>query len=332
MDLYFNTPLTASNLDRHEDTMNYFKHNNALVESNNIGDNTRVWAFTHILPEARIGSDCNICDHVFIENDVVIGNRVTIKCGVQVWDGLRIADDVFIGPNATFTNDLFPRSKQYPDKFSQTIIQQGASIGANATILAGNSIGKNAMIGAGAVVTKDVPPNAIVVGNPARISGYVTTTPTQQKQNETNLSHKLGSVGQSSIPGVQFVHLPVIPDMRGSLSFAEYGQYLPFVPKRFFLVFDVPSQEIRGEHAHKQLDQFLVCVKGSCTVLVDDGNCREEYILNSPGAALHIPPMVWGVQYKYSPDAVLMVLASDIYNANDYIRDYDEFLSLVAAR
>lgn len=312
--------------------MNYFKHNNALVESNNIGDNTRVWAFTHILPEARIGSDCNICDHVFIENDVVIGNRVTIKCGVQVWDGLRIADDVFIGPNATFTNDLFPRSKQYPDKFSQTIIQQGASIGANATILAGNSIGKNAMIGAGAVVTKDVPPNAIVVGNPARISGYVTTTPTQQKQNETNLSHKLGSVGQSSIPGVQFVHLPVIPDMRGSLSFAEYGQYLPFVPKRFFLVFDVPSQEIRGEHAHKQLDQFLVCVKGSCTVLVDDGNCREEYILNSPGAALHIPPMVWGVQYKYSPDAVLMVLASDIYNANDYIRDYDEFLSLVAAR
>lgn len=308
--------------------MNYYQHPQSLVESEKIGAKTRIWAFAHVLPGAQIGSDCNICDHVFIENDVVIGNSVTIKCGVQIWDGLRIDDDVFIGPNATFTNDLFPRSKQYPDKFAQTVIQKGASIGANATILAGNTIGRNAMIGAGAVVTRNVPPNAIVVGNPARITGYVSTNSAQQKHPK----ERLGTVGQSAIPGVQFVQLPIIPDLRGSLSFAEYGQYLPFVPRRYFLVYNVQSREVRGEHAHKELHQFLVCVKGSCSVMVDDGDCREEYVLNTPGTALHIPPMVWGVQYKYSLDAVLLVLASDVYNPDDYIRDYDEFLSLVTAR
>ena len=311
--------------------MSFYKHPQALVETDHIGEGTRVWAFSHVLPGAVIGTGCNICDHVFIENDVVIGNRVTIKCGVQIWDGLRIDDDVFIGPNATFTNDLFPRSRQYPEKFSQTLIQQGASIGANATILAGNTIGRNAMIGAGAVVTKDVPPNAIVVGNPARITGYVSTTTTQQNQQVIASSQNLGAEGQSAIPGVQFLRLPMVPDMRGSLSFAEYGQYLSFVPKRFFLVFDVPSREVRGEHAHKQLSQFLVCVKGSCSVMVDDGNSREEYVLNSPGLALNIPPMVWGVQYKYSADAVLLVLASDVYCADDYIRNYDEFLAMVTS-
>jgi acetyltransferase-like isoleucine patch superfamily enzyme/dTDP-4-dehydrorhamnose 3,5-epimerase-like enzyme len=311
--------------------MSFYKHPQSLVETDNIGEGTRVWAFSHILPGATIGADCNICDHVFIENDVIIGNRVTVKCGVQIWDGLRIDDDVFIGPNATFTNDLFPRSRQYPEKFSQTVIQHGASIGANATILAGNTIGRNAMVGAGAVVTKDVPPNAIVVGNPARITGYVSTTTSPRKQDEIEPSKSLGVKGQSDISGVQYIRLPMIPDMRGSLSFAEYGQYLPFVPKRFFLVFDVPSREIRGEHAHKQLEQFLVCVKGSCSVMVDNGKCREEYILNSPGLALHIPPMVWGVQYKYSADAVLMVMASDVYNADDYIRNYDEFLAMVTS-
>lgn len=151
--------------------MSVYKHPNSLVESEAIGDATRVWAFTHILPGARIGSACNICDHVFIENDVIIGDRVTIKCGVQIWDGLRIEDDAFIGPNATFTNDKFPRSKQ-AFKLHETLVCKGASIGANATILSGLVIGENAMVGAGAVVTRDVPANAIVVGNPARISGY----------------------------------------------------------------------------------------------------------------------------------------------------------------
>lgn len=146
-----------------------FIHEKALVEDGaQIGANTRIWAFVHILPRAVIGRDCNICDHVFIENDVVIGDRVTIKCGVQIWDGLRIEDDVFIGPNATFTNDFFPRSRQ-SFELMRTCVKKGASIGANATILPGITIGENAMVGAGAVVTKDVPAGMLVAGNPARI-------------------------------------------------------------------------------------------------------------------------------------------------------------------
>ena len=153
--------------------MTVFVHEHGLCESATVGDGTRIWAFAHVLPGARIGADCNICDHVFVENDVVVGDRVTVKCGVQLWDGIRLADDVFVGPNATFTNDPFPRSKVYPASFPETTVGPGASLGANATILPGPPIGRDAMVGAGAVVTKDVPPHAIVVGNPARIVGYV---------------------------------------------------------------------------------------------------------------------------------------------------------------
>src|SRR5436305_7649904 len=122
-------------------------HPTALVESSDVGEGTLVWAYAHILPGARIGRDCNICDHTFIENDVVVGDRVTIKCGVQLWDGLRIEDDVFIGPNATFTNDRVPRSKVRPPTFPQTRICKGASVGANATLLPGLTVGSDAMVG-----------------------------------------------------------------------------------------------------------------------------------------------------------------------------------------
>ncbi|QMV65342.1 acyltransferase [Pseudomonas berkeleyensis] len=148
-------------------------HPSADVKSQLIGEGTTVWQFVVILAQARIGRDCNINAHCFIENDVVLGDRVTVKCGVYLWDGLRVADDVFIGPNATFTNDRLPRSKQYPDSFPQTVIERGASIGAGAVILPGLTIGAGAMVGAGAVVTRDVPARALVVGNPARIVRYL---------------------------------------------------------------------------------------------------------------------------------------------------------------
>jgi UDP-2-acetamido-3-amino-2,3-dideoxy-glucuronate N-acetyltransferase len=151
----------------------YFQHPQAIVDSDSIGAGTRIWAFSHVLPHARIGRDVNICEGVFIENDVIVGDRVTIKAGVQLWDGLRVEDDVFIGPNATFTNDLFPRSKQWPISYPITRVCNGASIGANATLLPGLTIGKHAMVGAGAVVLGDVPAYAMVVGNPARIVRYL---------------------------------------------------------------------------------------------------------------------------------------------------------------
>lgn len=133
-----------------------------------VPESTRVWQFCVILPEAKIGENCNVCSHCFIENDVEIGNNVTVKCGVQLWDGLRVEDDVFIGANVSFTNDRYPRSKQYPSRFEETVIRKGASIGAGSVILCGIEIGEMAMIGAGSVVTKDVPAGELWVGNPAR--------------------------------------------------------------------------------------------------------------------------------------------------------------------
>lgn len=138
------------------------------VQSPSIGEGTRIWQFVVVLPGARIGKHCNLCAHVFVENDVIVGDRVTVKCGVQLWDGVRLEDDVFVGPNATFTNDPKPRSKLHPSGFAVTTVGKGASIGANATILPGITIGAGAMVGAGAVVTRDVPPGVTVVGNPAR--------------------------------------------------------------------------------------------------------------------------------------------------------------------
>lgn len=161
--------------------MDCFIHNLSDVQTHQIGPNTKVWQFVVILAGARIGADCNICSHCFIENDVVIGDRVTIKVGVQLWDGLRLEDDVFVGPNVTFTNDRFPRSKQYPDSFLTTTVRLGASIGGGAVILPGITIGAYAMIGAGAVVTKSVPSGAIIVGNPARVVGYVKAKNVLQK-------------------------------------------------------------------------------------------------------------------------------------------------------
>lgn len=306
---------------------NFFVHPNGICETKNVGANTTIWAFSHILPKAIVGANCNICDGVFIENEVVIGNNVTIKCGVQVWDGITIEDDVFIGPNATFTNDRFPRSKMYPEEYAKTIVRKGASIGANATILPGIELGAGAMIGAGSVVTRSVPPNAIALGNPARIVGYVGTQETDsQKLSQPEFSNH---IAESDVQGVTLHELPHIRDMRGSLSVGEFERSIPFSAKRYFLVFDVPSQEVRGEHAHHTCHQFLICVRGNCSVVVDDGAHRREYLLDRPTLGIHLPPMTWGTQYKYSRDAVLLVFASDYYDGKDYIRDYNEFKKLI---
>ena len=142
-------------------------HPYADVQSENIAENTRIWQFVIVLPNAQIGSNCNICSHCFIENDVKIGNNVTIKCGVYLWDGIVIEDNVQIGPNVTFTNDKYPRAKQ-PFVLLRTLIKKNASIGAGSVILGGVTIGENAMIGTGSIVTKDVPDNELWYGSPAK--------------------------------------------------------------------------------------------------------------------------------------------------------------------
>jgi len=151
----------------------YFVHDRAWVESENIGGNTRIWAFTHIMKNVKIGTNCNIGEHCFIENGVIIGDDVTVKNGISLWDGIIIEDKVFLGPYSVFTNDIRPRSKSYNYTISKTIIKEGTTIGANATIICGIEIGKYSFIGAGAVVTKDIPDYTLVYGNPAKIHGYV---------------------------------------------------------------------------------------------------------------------------------------------------------------
>jgi acetyltransferase-like isoleucine patch superfamily enzyme/dTDP-4-dehydrorhamnose 3,5-epimerase-like enzyme len=306
-----------------------YLHPHALCESVTVGEGTRVWAFAHVLPRARVGRDCNICDHVFIENDVIVGDRVTVKSGVQLWDGLRVADDAFIGPNATFSNDKYPRSKHYQAQVLQTWIDRGASIGGGAAILPGLRIGARAMVGAGSVVTQDVPAKAVVFGNPARIVGYVDVTRKDAAVREVRPTEPPGAVTPTSVRGVALHHMQLAVDLRGTLSAGEFPKHLPFQPVRYFVVYDVPGKDVRGEHAHRESHQFLVCVRGSVSVVVEDGASAEEIVLDRPDVGLYVPPLTWAVQYKYSSDALLLVLASDPYDPADYIRDYDEFLSTI---
>jgi acetyltransferase-like isoleucine patch superfamily enzyme len=310
--------------------MDLFIHPQAICESTAIGDRTRIWAFAHVLPGARLGTNCNICDGVFIENDVLIGNNVTVKCGVQIWDGITIEDDVFIGPNATFANDLFPRSKLQRRDLPRTLVCQGASIGANATILPGVTIGRNAMIGAGSVVTTNVPANAVVAGNPARISGYVTPERTDRLA-PTHLTADEPTVIESAVRGARIHRLKLVEDMRGNLSTGEFGADVPFPPKRYYVVFDIEERKIRGEHALRTTHQFVVCVHGSCSMLLDDGHTREVVELNSPALAVYVPPMTWSVQYRHSANATVVVFCSAVYDPNDYIRDYETFVKLTSS-
>lgn len=319
--------------DRHRDTaVAHFTHPAGICETDDIGSGTQIWAFAHILPGARIGSECNICDHVFIENDVVIGDRVTVKCGVAIWDGVRIEDDVFVGPDVTFTNDAFPRSKVHRRELSGTVVRRGASLGANCTILPGLTIGIEAMVGAGSVLTHDVPPFAIVVGNPARIVGYVDTDEVDQSRvTRPGLPAEDEPVRPLRVAGATLSRLVRADDLRGSLVSGEVDSHIPFAPRRFFSVMHVPSKDVRGAHAHRTCEQFLVCQAGSVAVVVDDGRMREEVVLADPQYGLYVPPMVWSVQYRYTHDAILLVLASDRYEPQDYIRDYDEYLEQVIA-
>jgi UDP-2-acetamido-3-amino-2,3-dideoxy-glucuronate N-acetyltransferase len=208
-------------------------------------------------------------------------------------------------------------------------VKSGASIGANATILAGLTIGTNAMVGAGAVVTRSVPDNAIVVGNPARITGYVDAQGRDQERGSLSFP-STASPGWSltDVRGVRTLRTPENRDLRGSLVAGELGPDFPFPVRRYFLVYDVPGVEVRGEHAHRECHQFLVCVSGSVRVLFDDGERRQEVVLDEPSVGIHLPPMTWGTQYAYSPGAVLLVLASHEYSSDDYIRTYEEFRAL----
>ena len=255
--------------------------------------------------------------HERIAPDAIIHPSAYVGVDVIVESGAHI------GPNASVLGRTDAILREKP----AATIKEKSVIGANAVVAPGVTVGARAVIGAGSVVTSDVPPRAIVVGNPARIVGYVET-----KHAEGSSASAPAGIVATAVSGVVLHRLTFVHDLRGDLSAGEFGKEIPFLPKRYFLVFDVPSAKTRGEHAHRRCEQFLVCVKGSCAVVADDGASRQEFDLDGPNIGVYLPPMTWGIQYKYSSDAVLLVFASHEYDAADYIRDYDEFIALVAAK
>ena len=247
---------------------------------------------------------------------------VSVGPGAFVGARVELAPDVEIGPNAVV---LAHDEGAGPP----TVIQRGAVIGANATVWPGVHVGFEALIRPGAVATRSVPARAIAEGNPARIVGYVDAGPGPTQAGDTPAHLATDTV--SRVRGAGLRRLRTASDMRGRLAAAEVGQDIPFQPARCFVVHDVPSAETRGEHAHRTCHQLLIAVTGSVRVVVDDGESREEFLLDSPAIGLLLPAMTWGIQYGHAPGTVLVVLASEHYDADDYIRDYDEFLRLVRA-
>lgn len=237
--------------------------------------------------------------------------------GAYVDPAATLEHGVVIEPNAVILSGLDDE---------MTTIEHGAMVGANATVLAGLTVGFEAVVQPGSVVTMSVPPRAIAGGNPARITGYVDADPSPPVL--TSSQHGRQPPVGSRVAGVTLTELATGIDMRGSLAVGEVSRDVPFTPQRWFTVYSVPSVETRGQHAHKRCEQVLVAVAGSLRVVVDDGREREELVLDRRTSALYMPAMIWGIQYGFSPDAVLLVLASEPYDPDDYIRDYAEFLEL----
>ncbi len=218
------------------------------------------------------------------------------------------------------------------------VVRDHVRLDAACIIGEGVTIGQGAWVRAGAVVLRSVPANAIVEGNPAQVVGYLNGAHTERRPDPRHVDiHGLGNLARPAQVDLEVGDSTLylmrrITDTRGALTVGEVPTEVPFAPARYFVVFDVPSLELRGEHAHKQCQQFLICLHGSCRVLLDDGVQRCEVTLDRPDMGVFMPEMIWGTQYRYSSDAVLLVFASRTYEMNDYLRTYDEFLAELERR
>lgn len=272
------------------------------------------------LTRPGISISAQIDERAVVSPDASVAEGCVVASGAVLSSGTVLDADVVVGPNAVFVEPgPLDRAAQ---------VRQGVRIGANATINANVILAAHSVVRPGSVVTRSVPPAAIVEGNPAAIVGYVNTESAAQTLPASSVPERSASES-TGVRGVTLHQFPIIADLRGNLTVGEFEKEVPFRPKRYFLVFGVPSQEVRGEHAHHECHQFLICVRGSCTVMADDGAKRIEVELDSPSKGIYLPPMIWGVQYKYSANAMLLVFASHHYDGADYIRNYAEFIELV---
>jgi UDP-2-acetamido-3-amino-2,3-dideoxy-glucuronate N-acetyltransferase len=271
---------------------------------------------------ARLEAGAQVDPSATIGADSYIGTNVLVEAGARIGQGVRVGSASRVGANAVL------ESADGADGMGVRV-EDRVRIGPNATVLAGVMIAAEAVVRPGSVVTRSVPPRAIVEGNPAVIVGYVDAEKTGRGLNAAT-GPAARAVEQTPVQGVTLHRLPVIPDLRGNLTVGEFAKDIPFVPQRYFMVFGVPNREVRGEHAHRECHQFLICVRGSCSVVADDGERRIEVLLDAPEKGLYLPPMTWGIQYRYTSDALLLVFASHYYDAADYIRDYAQYLESVA--
>jgi len=279
------------------------RHQTVVIEVGaNVAITSTLGCFVHVCCDAQIGNNAVLDGQVIVPSNVHIEAKAHVSCGVCF---------------------LTPVTKENP-----TVIGCGAILGANAIIHSGVSIGAGAVVSPGTQIVRSIPERAIVEGSPARIVGYVGAN-----LDVPEIIDSTGeSVQESTVRGVHLHRMSRIVDIRGNLTVGEFDRSIPFVAKRYFIVFDVPSLETRGEHAHRECHQFLICVSGSCAVVADDGKYRQEFLLDKPDLGLHLPPMIWGIQYKYSVDAVLLVYASHSYDCADYIRNYSEFCQIVGGK
>lgn len=287
-----------------------------------------------LVPAPRMDQDASRAPGNFapgseIHATAAIDVHASLGAGVRIGAFVHVPATVTVGDRAIIEDSVCFAAA--PDDYDEplTVLREGCRIGAGAVLAAGVTIGAGAVVRPGSVVTMSVPSHAVVDGNPAKVVNYLTTA-TSSPATDTSQLASAGSAAIEQVSGVKVLQLKSVEDMRGTLTVGEFGAGLPFIPQRVFYVYDAPSSRLRGEHAHYECEQLLVCVKGSLHVLADDGRQRGEVVLDNPAKALYLPPMVWGVQYRPSADALLLVLASHPYDPDDYIRDYDDYLRALA--
>ena len=302
-------------------------HRLALCETDRVGTGSVIEAFASVAGGSTLGVGVVVACGARVLGGAEIGERVRVEVGAVVGSHVCIQAGAVVGARAVLGDSTLD-SRQYLGKAVE--IGPGAMIGANAVVAPGVRIGRDARVCAGAVVTRSVPANAIVAGNPASITGYVGLADGAEDAmslapvREPGVGDPLES---SVVAGVSLYRAPLHGDLRGSLVAKEFGRDIPFEPRRTFFVFDVPSAEVRGEHAHRECHQFISCVHGACSPVAEDGQARAEFRLDDPTLGVHIPPMVWCTQYRHTRDAVLLVYASHAYDADDYIRDYEAYIA-----
>ena len=278
---------------------------------------------TAVVETEDLGEGCTVQEYVSLGAGVVLADDVRVEAGARLLGNVRVDRSATIGSNA-----VLGRSDGPPPE--GIAVGRGVRINANATVLPGVTIGRGAVVEAGSVVGVDVPAHAVVSGSPARIVGYVNSFPAPTEPEVLDPT-SLSVPTVTGVPGVVLHPLSRARDLRGSLAALEFSE-LPFAPRRAFAVYGVPDESIRGAHAHRTCGQLLICMSGAVSCVADDGASRQELRLSSPEIGLLIPPLVWSMQYRYSWDAVLVVLAELPYDPDDYIRDYEEFLELASAR